>query len=268
MDKIATLQKRAALVGRTLFASLPFHVRLAYVFSILANTDLQALGRALGAIFIKKKVRGLPDVHGKPALDWPANKPLPPDYLKGLASDLRRFLLAKFHDEHLVDTTIDNWLFRFVVEGGWEHMIEGITLKEAQNYAFTGLLRQGLNEITVKKRERGRNRSLNETDEEGHVVFEPADPSAAKNIYENLPSTKMPSVRRILENKVHPDAPLYLDLLLDGYEGTEILGDPNKGRIPMLPYLQHHPLSYANWKKTYEPKILQVLKEFAHPDAL
>jgi hypothetical protein len=272
VNKLAVIQKRGDYLARRIFAALPFSVRLAYVFSVLANTDLQALGRALGVIFIKKRVEGLPEIHGKPALDFPVaeleaqhkdpSRLIPSDYLKGFSEAIRQKLFQRFHSEQLVDTVISNWLFRFIVEGGWQHMKDGLSLATARNYALHSMENQALNEIKVLKRDRDRSKSIQETDEEGHQKIDPADPTAPAKFYDSLPTSKLPAVRRVLEQKVHPDAPLYLDLLLEGYNASEILG--HGGQDTMLPHLKEEGLAapYANWKKNYEPKIRQVLERF------
>jgi hypothetical protein len=270
MIKLAELQKRAALVGRALFASLPFHVRLAHVFSVLADVDLQSLGRSLGKVFIEKKVQGLPDVHGVPALDWPAAKPLPPKYLEDLAGHLRHALRVKFHSDQLVEAAIDNWLFRFVVERGYHNMQENVDFKKATNYVLHSLEQQVLNEIKAGKRKKRDNESLDETYEseegESRHKYNPADPDTPATIYENISPHDMPKVRQKLE-AIHPDAAIFVDLRLDGWEATEIVGDPARGIPTKLPHLKEHPLSYRNWKKMYEPKIQNVLSEFVHQAA-
>lgn len=269
---MSAFQKHARETRR-LFASLPFSVRLAYVFSILAGTDLQALGRALGVIFIKKKVQGLPDIHGKPALDFPISqyelahkdpsRMLPTNYLDDFASDIRGYMLATFRSEQLVDVAVSNWLFRFVVEGGWHGMHEGLHLKpQVRSYVIAALKGEILNEIKKSKRKKRDMGSIDEENSEGDLVFNPSHDETPAKIYEELPTSSMPKVRHVLEHQVHPDAPLYLDLLLEGYTVTEILGDPEGGKPSMLPHMRQKPVGYKNWKKTYEPKIKKVLEDF------
>lgn len=267
MNKLANLQKRAAVVSRALFASLPFHRRLAIVLAALVDTDLQALGRALGTVFIHKKVQGLPDINGKPALETPANR-VPPNYLHDFAANIRQILRSKSHSEDVADLTIANWLYRFVAEGGWQKMEEGRSLSEVRSYILNSLINQEKDELRRQKKNQMRNPSLDVTNEEGHATFEPSDPEATKKFYEHIQPHSLPRVRRVLEQKVHPDAPLFLDLLLEGHRATDIVGDPTTGRPTMLPHLKDKPLSYRNWKKTYEPKIYHVLREFAEQEAV
>ncbi len=275
MIVLSNTQRRAARITRSLFASLPFAVRLAFAFSVLAGTDIMALGRALGVILIKKGVTGLPDVHGKPALEFPVaeleaqhkdpSRLIPRDYLQHFSADLRLHLISKFHSEQLVDVVISNWLFRFIVEGGWKNMHEGISLSQARSYVMASLDAEALNEIKKgksKKRDMG---SLDISDESGKALINPADPEAPTKFYENLPISEMPKVRKILEEKAHPDAPLYLDLLLEGYSSAEILGFEGGKQIrePMLPHMRDKNLNqpYKTWKTHVEPKIRKVLQK-------
>lgn len=237
MDRLASLQKRAADTQRRLFASLPFYVRLAYVFARLANLPLQSLGRTLGAVFIVKKVEGLPDVKGQPALEWGAafgadinkiTRMLPPNYLEAwVANEVRNRLMAKFKNEDLVADAISGWLLRFVVNGGMKNMDEGMPLTSARNYVLTGIQNESLNQI--KKRNRHREDSMNETDDDGRATMQIDDPKALRSLVkEDRHLWKFPRVRRILEQDAHPDAPLFLDLLMDGYTVNEIVGDWRK----------------------------------------
>lgn len=272
MLRLASTQKQAVLLTRRIFASLSFHERLAHVLSVLAGTDLKALGRSLGVIFIKKRTQGLPDIHGKPALEFPVeeleakhkdpSRLLPPNYLEDFAAMLRGLLLHKFNNTQLVDVGISNWLFRFVVAGGWHTMHEGANLSSLKGYILGSIENEIKNEIKGGKRKKRDMGSLDVVNDEGDLLHHPSDPTAPAKFYENLGPQDMPKVRKELEHKVHPDAPLYLDLLMEGYTVVEILGDPEKGVPPMLPHMRSNPIGYKNWKKTYEPKIRDVMVHF------
>lgn len=276
MFRVSDTQDRSARIARAIFASLPFPVRLAYVFSVLANTDLKALGRALGVIFIKKKIQGLPDIHGKPALEFPVeqlesqhkdpSKYLPTDYLHDFSQRVRQEMLSKFKSDDLVDVIISNWLFRFIVRGGWRTLREGDNFSTVLNHTMVSMKNEGINEL--KKRDRSRGKSIDQTDEEGRPTLVLKDPHEnAEEVYENLPMSDIPKVRKILEDRVHPDAPRYLDLLLEGWTASEILGFANgkeNSREVMLPHLKERGLMapYKTWKTNYEPQIRRVLLKF------
>lgn len=277
MTRLAHLQAQALRLTRHLFASLSFQDKMARVLEVLANTDLKALGRSLGVIFIKKRVEGLPDIHGKPALEFPVaeleakhkdpSRLLPSNYLEDFAGVVRGALLNRFHNQQLVETGISNWLFRFIVSGGWHTMHEGVNLSGLKGYIISGIENEIKNEVIKGKRKKRDMDSLDIQDDEGKLLHNPNDPKAPATFFERLSPHEMPKVRKELEHKVHPDAPLYLDLLLEGYTVKEIVGDPEEGKPPMLPHMRQHPIGYNNWKKTYEPKIrdimLRVLDEAA-----
>lgn len=265
MHKLAHLQKRARRVVRGLFAGLPFQVRVRFVYANL-SMDVQALGRSLATIFIKKQVKGLPDIRpGVPALSWPSGTPLPPGYLQDYAQYLKNSMLQKFyHNEQLVEEGLSRFLLRFVVEKHWERMEEGINFSQAKSYVFRALYNEISLELKSRKHDKAM-RSIDIPEEEGenrghHVEL--TDPHALDSFYHNLSPSDLPKVRKVLEREVHPDAPLYLDLLLEGYNAAEIFGDPEQGKPPMLPHARQHQINYKNWKKTYEPKIREVLQHF------
>jgi hypothetical protein len=251
-------------------------MRLAYVIASLSGVELQALGRSLGVIFIRKKIQDLPDIHGKPALEFPVDqhkdptKLLPADYLRGFAADLRKSLLAKYHSEQLVDVAISNWLFAFVVEGGWKELREGAKLGEVFRYLLKSLNYVVLSDIQKTKRKKyDFGPSIDNTDEEGNPTMQMGDPESEANFYHNLPTSVLPKVRQALQH-VHPDAPLYLDLLMEGYTPAEILGFKAHAQTEdvMLPHLKAEGLKapYKSWKAIYEPKIKTVLMKFVHEE--
>lgn len=271
MDRVASLQKRAAELTRKLFISQPTIIRVATVLEIVAGTDplLKALGRSLGAVFLQKGVTDLPSIHGKPAAEWFEAQPrkdtnaliqrLPPDYLDEFALKIRQRITGKFN-ESLAREAISGWIMRFVLLKGWNNMDEGMSLDRARNYVLTGVQREALN-LIKKDRRHQYDRSIHEEDDEGKRRVDPSDPNAMKDFLEEMPMWKAPRVRHILEQKVHPDAPLFLDLLFEGHAMKDIVGDKATGRESMLPHVKERPMAYYNWLKTYNPKIVEILSE-------
>jgi len=302
MNKIAAIQKRAADLRRTLFASLPLHVRLSHAFSVLADTDLRMLGRSLGLVFIKKRVQGLPDITSGPfkgpALDFPVERLeaerkdpsrfLPPNYLEGFAESLREILRRKYRSEDAVERAMSTWLFYFIVKQAWKKMDEGVPLNTARNLVLKGLERAVMNEgksdrdkwqspvkvkgpdgKTVKHRVPMTPMDAPTLDEE--TPFQMADPKAEAEMLGELSPHQRSDVRRKLET-IHEDAPLYLDLLMEGYKDKEIiLGSPHEVRLPdgtlvpagksLLPHVRQKPMSYQNWMHSKKPRIQQLLAE-------
>lgn len=279
MERLASLQKRASDLRRTLFASQSLSVRIAAVyFTLITGSDsnplLESIGRGLGAVFILKGVTGLPDVRGKSAQEFLESLPepkrdvnsliarLPPHYLDSFAVKIRNAITSKFKSEDLAKRAISQWLPRFIL-GGWKGMHEGVAINAAASYIMSSIQREGMNVI---RHDRGHkyDRSLDEQDEEGHTMLNLADPHpSALDLLEShrdRPVWESPKVRRILETKVHPDAPKFLDLRLEGKGIKEITGDPKHGVPGMLP---HYDKSYEHWQFHVMPKIFSVLKDLA-----
>lgn len=258
MDKIASLQKRAKDVARQIFARLPLSRRVAHVMLVLAGVDplLKALGRSLGAVFLLKGVTGLPDVNGKPALEWFAEQSnktvdgltrrLPTNYLDQAAVKVRNTMGSKFGPDIMQDA-IGTFLMKFISGKAFEHMHDGISLNEAMGYVAMSIKNQAISLQRSNKHE-NRNKSIDETDDEGKAMYNPSDPKALIN-HGGAPWWEAPKFKRILETKVHPDAPLYLDLLSQGYQAKEIV----EGMLP------HYDSSYAYWMDKVTKKIRNVL---------
>jgi len=216
------------------------------------------LGRLIGWALIQSRTLGLPDVHGRPALDYVGKADgLPLDYLGNLAKGFYRDLLkiAK-GDEQVVDEALSTWSLHFIVRDGWEKM-EGVEFSSARRYVWQSMVNSLLN---VLKADRGyAHRFAPEVGED----FE--DPRALRRLLDTHPVWDDPGLRAKLE-QVHPDAPLYLKLYMAGFSEVEIVGNPRGGWglipvMPMLPHVRANPMSPQNWAQHIRPKILRVLAE-------
>lgn len=275
MNQLSTLQKRAGTVSRAIFASLPLRFRILVAFERLADLPLKSLGRALGAVFILKGTKDLPDIKGEPALNLnekakgninALTRMLPSDYLESFALEIKRMLMAKFKNEDLVSEGISRWLMRFVALGGWKGMQENLPLKQIKSYVTTSITREIINKIKGDKHEREQS-SLDERDDNGRSTMNPSDPKSVKDFLEEQPLWKAPRVRRLLEQKAHPDAPMYLDLLMEGYTTREIVGDHRVDLPSMLPHVKQKPVTPQAWEHRTMPKIVDVLRGVAEEEA-
>lgn len=270
MNRISALIARAGEVRRKAFQAQPFSTRVAHVMVMLAGLDplLSTLGRSLGAVFILKKTEGLPDVHGQPALAWvetlsdkdvnAITRKLPPNYLDNFAQKLKQNATAQFGMQAGTDALV-GWLTRFIM-GGWKHMQENQPIDRILKYCMLGVKNEALNGWKADKNRR-KDISINDDGDDDRRPVDPGDPSSMKDFLEESPMWKMPRVRKILEQKVHPDAPLFLDLLFEGHSMKDIVGDKASGRESMLPHVKQQPMAYYNWMKTYNPKIVDVLSK-------
>lgn len=246
---------------RTAALKTSFHRRLAVVWLRLGGLPEQALGRTLGAVFLIKGVRGLPDANGNPAeevsLDGGVQaviRRLPLNYLEDRAEGIYRKLKAWTSlPDDVLDETVSRWLLRFVVLDGMRHMEEGLSLSSAVAYVVFGLRNEALNQWKKYKREREYG-----SVEEGDADLV-ADPEALRRVVKR-PVWEAPAVRRQLE-KVHPDVPLFLDLLMEGYPAKHIvMGEPG-GDGSMLPHFKERPMTYPGWHQGRLPQIIRILSE-------
>jgi hypothetical protein len=280
-----------------MFASLPQEVRIAHVMRIIYASDpmLALVGRSLGAVFILKNIQGLPDVVptgqkvGIPAQEWfetQTNKSLdfltrrlPTSYFNKEAAYLRR-AVSKYGD--VGELALVDWLTRFMSGGsqdvddgnggfkkkyfppGWPKLQEGVALAAALSYCKSGIEGEALNAVKRNKTNKihnNRNPSLDDRGDDDRPM-DPADSGAAKPYdmvgWHNKAPWKIPEVRKILETKVHKDAPLFLDLLEDGHNMTEIVGGASYAdKAGMLP---NYDSTTSYWQRKYMPLIAKVFK--------
>lgn len=267
------LADRAAQLSRSIFVSLPIEVRVAHLLVQLklANVYSQdTLARAAYAVFIARGVQGLPDVklRGRteevPALslqDAFKSHKLKPDHLprgyglpfaKKLWATIQKMTRNEATTEDVFMTTIS----KMVVDPELVH--EGVPLRQAESLLFLMSKRTFLDMNKKLKREI----PLDPGPDEAAPAM-PAGVTQTLDLLESSISSQdilrraEPSLRR-----VHPDAPLYLELRLQGYPDTEIIGNPKKNQPSMLPTVRERGgFSVQNWAKTLE-KIRQVLLEY------
>lgn len=253
---------------------MPLGFRIATVYFQLTASSQDTLGRLIYAEFLRKGVRGMPDIRGKSAEQYvqemgdKINSPqladkLPGDY--GRSFGARAYgLLIKNVGVSDADDVVANFMRRYF-EGSGRGMEEGIPLAKAEAYVLNGIWKEALNLLKVRKRERSRYESITREDEGEERTLDIRDPRFMDKIEAEFPVHELvrdPFVQRELR-QIHPDAPLYVELMLEGYSNEEIVGVPVRGQESMLPHLKERPMSPQNWHKTQLPKIYQVLKDRA-----
>lgn len=258
---------------RRLYASLPWGYRLANLFTRLAVDTTDAFGRAIMAEFMLRGVTDMPD----PGPRWNPKSPKPADtlprgYGRDFADRIYRTLLSKFRDPDLAENAMMDFLIRFTLQGGAKNMQPGTNFNDAKGYVMKGVMNQGINIVHQKNRQRQRERSLTQYDDEsgGDTVIDIDDPHAFKQLEEAIPSWEMPRVKADLL-KLGPWVPHYLDLAMKGYDDAEILGFKNPGVPSLLEKMFHTPplnaqggpISGASWSKVngYKDKILTIMKK-------
>ena len=267
MDRVASLRFAARELRASIFRSLPWGVRLAHVWTVLSSVGIP-FGQAVGAVFLMRGVEGMPD----PGPKWNPNarKPadtLPRGYFGDWGKKVELTTLRKVRDADLVDDAMLTVMSKLLLKP--ETIREGVSVSEAQSFVLRGVMNAALD--LVREQNRRREVSLFDVDDDDDRsgVIDLDDPRAAEK-FEDL--FKHLDLRRVKQDlaRLLPWAPDYLDMLMEGYEDMEIIGDPSKGResllakrlhLPNLTNLDGVPMSMGMWSKPngYKDKIKKIL---------
>ena len=266
MERIARLVTASTALRRKIWASLPFRVRLADVFSRLASSGTDAFGKVMFGEFLQRGVVGLPDIHGKPALEMAGGRnitnKLPPGYGRAFGKQCFVMLMGWVHNPEVAEEIMSEFAVDFL-ESGSKHLREGSSLQEAESYVLRGLKNENLNRLRLHENARRDRNTFRTNDDDEESVFEHM-PTFDETTVEKLFDERMlPKVRQKL-HAIHPDAEQYVKLMLDGHSDREILGDPEHGEPSLLkhPFTNlGKPLNENNWGASYKPKIFNILKK-------
>jgi len=245
MDRTAKLVEAAEDLTRRLWASLPWHVRLADFLLRVAVSPAEAFGIGIYSEFAKHGITGIPDNYKREA--------------QAFGKRAYTLLLSKYRNPRMAEEILSEFLLRFM-EKGSAKLNPGTDVKAAENYVLTGVVREGINQLRSMQRRR----------EDPDVYFSNSDeevqretPVFDQDNDETLLIRALSKMRPKLE-RIHPDAALYLKLsLIDGYKDRQIIGDPAHGVKSMLPHpfsSQGKPLNEASWNLTYKKPIMALVK--------
>ncbi len=266
--RTARLVEAAVALRRRIWASLPWHVRLAEFFTRLAVSYTDAFGATIYAEFLRHGITNMPDIHGRPASELASHGRLADRLPHGYGGDFGKkaysTLMSRYHDPSFVEDVLATYLENFL---GWgsAKLKAGTPLKSAESYVMTGIVREGLNVMRSRSRKREESvESIGEGGEEHHHDV----PVHDEETMDRLLLRALPRMKSRLE-RIHPDAPLYVKLsIIDGYTDHEIIGDPEHGVPSMLPNpetARGTPMSEKYWNLKYKGPIFQVLKDnFEH----
>lgn len=264
MERLARLVSASTALRRRIWASLPFRIRIAEVFSRLASMGTDAFGKVMYGEFLNHNVSGLPDIHGKPALEVANGKKnitnrLPPGYGREFGRKCFLMLMGLARNPQVVEEIMADFAVKFL-ESGSKHLREGTTLREAENFVMRSLKNANIDRMR-KKRELSDN--LGDGEEgEARSLYD-VTPTFDETTVEKLFDERMlPKVRQRLKT-IHPSAEQYVKLIIDGHSDREILGDPEHGEPsllddPLTTTGKH--LNEKNWG-SYKVKIFDVLKK-------
>ncbi len=194
---------------------------------------IESFGRVLGAELLLHGIVGMPDPGPRwnPKASQPAST-LPRGYcqalMKGLVTNLSKWL----DDEDLVEEAIVSFMHRFIVDRKSALLDPGTPFEAARGYVMTSVSNQAKNLKVMQKTREDRSAPLSSL--EGMTVDSPADP--------------LPNFDQL--TSIHPDAPLWVKLRMQGFDKTEIVN----GMLPNYPH------TLTAWQKTIEPRIEAALR--------
>jgi len=270
MERIASLRLAARQLRASIFRSLPLGFRLAHAI-VVASPFGEALGKYFGAMFLKAGVKGMPD----PGPRWNPDSPraadtLPRGYYHEFGESLFRGMLRFSRD---VDSIADA-IGEYIAYHKPLPIREGSHVEDAQ-----GLARKAVSNFIIDKLRKGKRRdelarfeSVERDDDEGKAtVMDFDDPSAFKQFDDYVTESKVREIKREIA-RIVPWAPGWLDMLMEGEQETDIIGDPKTGRPSALakemgldtPYLTTSdgtPMSYPMWSNRYKKKVVEKMKE-------
>jgi hypothetical protein len=257
---IAALTARADSLCRDIYASLPFEVRLADLFTKLALDSVETLGRALGAEFLLRGVKDMPD----PGPTWnpQARNPaltLPHTYMKEFASGAYGMLIKKFHDPSVADEAVQRFLLKLTTT----HVIKPVPRRSAESFVRDGLIKAALDVVRHRRRVEEPEVPLDEPRGDGRTLAELLDdPRALRDMQREL----SPRIWRLwmayLAKHVHVDIPRYIAFSMQGFTDAEIIGSPARGQPGMLPHYKPPPSGPNSYLKSFVYEIPRASRAF------
>lgn len=279
-----TLQRHASELRRRLWAAQSAFERFASFWLVLARENFSHYGQTFAAIFLLAGVTGMPPVHAK-------DKNYPPDPAQFMAkfnelhghkdwktkvglllgllpSNYGADISKKVYDEAIALTrdpiradNIFSKVFETIWKGGGQH-IKPESYASAIKYLKVAVKNTFLNEAEQAKK----HRTIDDP-EKGPELIAPT-PGSEHYWQALLQEIKHNAeLRRDLERipKARGDAVKYLELLAQGYDEKEIIGDYREGLPSMLPHIdQSSPatgMTVQNWMAHIKPTILEVTRK-------
>jgi len=254
------LASRASDLSRRIYASLPWGLRVANFFRVLASSTQDTFGRVVYAEFIKAGVEGMPDIAGEPAASWRdrllklhtrAGDKVPRGYGLDFAKKVWGITLQKSRDPSLVEDMMIRALEKILA--GKVTLREGASLHEAEGFVITMIKNDILDQFRAQKR--APQLGIGEKDEEGNYSGDVLDPDTLQAIGDTLSPSDMNEILRDAA-KIHPSAPAYIKLRMEGYDITAI------ARGGLLPHMEGPSAvqNITNWELRWLPKIKAVFE--------
>lgn len=228
MHKLAA---RATKLSRQIYASLPWHYRLAQLILKLAVEPQVAHGNFFYGVFVKAGVKGLPDIGKIPAKDFPGRD----KRVDVLVNAIRRVdtNYGKKFGSTIWKVTVSRFGFR-VAEEAISWMVEKLSKKpsiiqghfkvsQAESFVLDGIKKRSLD--MIKRHWRKKEKSL--TVDTGQQVTQRvvADPGALHELLTLVPRgevKEMMSRLRGVDKKNPTRGPSFVEMVLDDRTQTEM----------------------------------------------
>jgi len=235
----------------------------------------------VAAVFLLKRVQGMPPIRGGDPLETAAaypttphglnelSKRLPQGYFARFGQDAWTFVMSRVRADHtLAEEVLSDFTLRLLSTGVEAYSLrEGAPLKDAKNFVLKSLKRQAVDAVNKRKRRNRREIGDHITDDEGQeaireIAVAPDVETILDTMLDNFDSRlverllESPDTRRKLD-RVHPQAQLYVELIKDkGITDKKFLEEVK----PLT--LKGKPFEQANWS-FFRKNILNVLREQA-----
>lgn len=246
---------------------------------VLSSDSALAFAKGVFGLFLLRGVEGMPPVDPDSSLgkalargDKNLAKYMPANWA---AAELLKFkanilyvLGKKTKNPAMMQDIMSDAFENLIKSDAWKRIDPSRGLKGAIAYVLTVISRAAIDRWKKNKEDEASD-SLTVTDDDGNETervvpdLSISDVGRMIDVRRVLDLLEDPDVQSDLKN-VHPDALLFIRLLMDGFTQKEILGDPPRGVPSMLPHWKFGPSAWQpKPDRGYGPNILRVLRNHA-----
>jgi DNA-directed RNA polymerase specialized sigma24 family protein len=243
MDKISSLKVAATQsreLQRKIYASLPLNYRMARLFMVLSADGVTSFCQGVFGLFLLQGVAGLPPVDPTSSLGRALTKGdknlsrYMGSYAQAEISHFKNGVLKilgiRARNPAILLDILGDSFENLLHNNAWKRIDPEQGLKAAKNYVFKIINNAAINRYKRNRRDDSADSLTVMDDESGAVVeeeipdFDSADIGGMIDLRRMNDLLEDPEVHEDLE-AVHPDALLFVKLLLDGETQKDILGD-------------------------------------------
>jgi hypothetical protein len=256
MNRIAAILEKASELNRRLYSSLPLGYKMAQLVLKYAEEDSKAFGVFVFSLFIQAGVKGLPDIGGRPALEYQdllkkvgvdRFKRVEPKAYADLVRESNLFarqtyaLFLRRHSANLLEDAIGETIAKLAAN---PNLIKPVQLPQAIVFVRRLIETSIIDYVRVMKRHRVE--TLQPDVSESGAEVEHMDPGSFHGL-EDLDEVTMQGIMRDL-GRVHKIGPAWLEAKLEGRTNVEL------ARI-----LGMHEVYVGSLLKKFEPAFKKVI---------